>query len=445
MRTGVLLAALVAGDAANRSVDEATQALVDDVRELQRQNKLLRQQNALLLNGHPPQPPPPQPQREARASDLERERGPEYTTNNPYDRAQYDELASQDSEWHAAWKRAKAEDHQVEWGEDHYNPWLPDPANSKKRPVPNTLWPAPAKAFGQHYAPGELMYRTWMVLSGKIQDGRMDHGKTYDDYVGHYCPAIFAPPIFQAKGGSLCRTCLTVVNELLDYLNTEQGGFDVPEAMRTDTDQMQTAFVKLCSLVADADPSMVLDCKNIVEYWGTEIWCHVATGVYIDEGDVAARSADCSPKSKKPCTVDKPIGKERNAWRICQHLKMAAHYNSPQASEAKKWCIDTGTKAGEGNDRIWHKWASSGQMPLCCPSMLVPSKKHGPEKGLVKAPAMQRSVAVFGKHYKNADMIDLRYMWHQKDQSDREEQGLVDPLPTADGLQEGIFNVGREW
>ena len=136
MRTGVLLAALVAGDAANRSVDEATQALADDVRELQRQNKLLRQQNALLLKGHPPQPPP-QPQREARASDLERERGPEYTTNNPYDRAQYDELASQDSEWHAAWKRAKAEDHQVEWGEDHYNPWLPDPANSKKRPVPN--------------------------------------------------------------------------------------------------------------------------------------------------------------------------------------------------------------------------------------------------------------------------------------------------------------------
>ena len=67
-----------------------------------------------------------------------------------------------------------------------------------------------------------------------------------------------------------------MVNELLEYLYTEQGGAVVPEAMRTDTDQMQTAFAKVCSLVADVSPALVLDCKNMVEYWGTEIWCHAA-------------------------------------------------------------------------------------------------------------------------------------------------------------------------
>ena len=378
--------------------------------------------------------------------DLERkEAGPRYSTDNPYDRAQYEELASQDSDWHKAWQKQKSEDHDVEWGEDKSNPWLPPVKAKTQRPVPLTLWPAPSKSAGQNYAPGELMYRTWMVLSGKIQDGRMEHSQRYDDFAGHYCPAIFAPPIFQAKGGSMCRTCLTVINELLDYLDTEQGGHVVPEAMRTDTEQMQTAFVKLCSLVADADPAMVLDCKNMVEYWGTEIWCHVATGIFIDEGDAGERMDDCSPESRKPCTVEKPLGKERNAWRICQHLKMAAHYDSPHAKSAKKWCTDTGTDTGEGNDRHWHKWAASGQMPLCCPSMLVPSQNLGPEKGDVTRPAPQRSVAEFGKHYKNADMIDLRYAWHQRDQADREEQGLTDALPVGEGFQERVFNVGTEW
>ena len=72
-------------------------------------------------------------------------------------------------------------------------------------------------------------------------------------------------------GGSLCRACLTVVNELLEYLNVEAGGAAVPDAMRHDTDQMQTAFAKVCSLVGDVDPALVLDCKNMVEYWGTEV------------------------------------------------------------------------------------------------------------------------------------------------------------------------------
>ena len=62
-----------------------------------------------------------------------------------------------------------------------------------------------------------------------------------------------------------------MVNELLEYLNVEAGGAAVPDAMRHDTDQMQTAFAKVCSLVGDVDPALVLDCKNMVEYWGTEV------------------------------------------------------------------------------------------------------------------------------------------------------------------------------
>ena len=48
--------------------------------------------------------------------------------------------------------------------------------------------------------PKEMLKRTWMLLSGKIQDGIYDPSqKAYDDYVGHYCPSIFAPPIFGAR------------------------------------------------------------------------------------------------------------------------------------------------------------------------------------------------------------------------------------------------------
>ena len=57
---------------------------------------------------------------------------------------------------------------------------------------------------------------------------------------------------------------------------------------------------------ADVDPAAVQDCKNMVEYWGAEIWCHIASGSYVDEN------------SKKP------YGMDRSARVICSHLKMVA-------------------------------------------------------------------------------------------------------------------------
>ena len=133
-------------------------------------------------------------------------------------------------------------------------------------------WAKPAVKRG---ASKELLERTVMQLSGKIEDGlAKDPGRTeFEDYLGHYCPAIYPPPIFELKGGALCRECLTIVNELLEYLYVEDGGNPVPLPMVHDTEQMQTAFAKVCTLVASADVNYVHDCKNFIEYWGAEIWC----------------------------------------------------------------------------------------------------------------------------------------------------------------------------
>ena len=69
--------------------------------------------------------------------------------------------------------------------------------------------------------PGEMVDRSWMILSGKIQDGLPNGNGGFKAYSAHYCPAVIAPPIFTAAGGGLCRTCLTVVNEILEYINIE--------------------------------------------------------------------------------------------------------------------------------------------------------------------------------------------------------------------------------
>ena len=120
----------------------------------------------------------------------------------------------------------------------------------------------------------ELLKRTVMQMSGKIEDGLLRKGSEtdFEDYLGHYCPAIYPPPIFELGGGALCRECLTIVNELLEYLYVEDGGSPVPLPMVHDTEQMQTAFTKVCTLVASADVRYVNDCKNFIEYWGAEIW-----------------------------------------------------------------------------------------------------------------------------------------------------------------------------
>ena len=120
----------------------------------------------------------------------------------------------------------------------------------------------------------ELLKRTVMRMSGKIEDGLLRKGSEtdFEDYLGHYCPAIYPPPIFELGGGALCRECLTIVNELLEYLYVEDGGSPVPLPMVHDTEQMQTAFTKVCTLVASADVRYVNDCKNFIEYWGAEIW-----------------------------------------------------------------------------------------------------------------------------------------------------------------------------
>lgn len=119
----------------------------------------------------------------------------------------------------------------------------------------------------------ELLKRTVMQMSGKIEDGLLRKGSEtdFEDYLGHYCPAIYPPPIFELGGGALCRECLTIVNELLEYLYVEDGGSPVPLPMVHDTEQMQTAFTKVCTLVASADVRYVNDCKNFIEYWGAEI------------------------------------------------------------------------------------------------------------------------------------------------------------------------------
>ena len=120
----------------------------------------------------------------------------------------------------------------------------------------------------------ELLKRTVMRMSGKIEDGLLRKGSEtdFEDYLGHYCPAIYPPPIFELGGGALCRECLTIVNELLEYLYVEDGGSPVPLPMVHDTEQMQTAFTKVCTLVTSADVRYVNDCKNFIEYWGAEIW-----------------------------------------------------------------------------------------------------------------------------------------------------------------------------
>ena len=428
--------------------DEATLRLVD---QLERQNALLRTQNARYAQQ---QQRRERERAEAGPSDddaagssaeaaagpsaelqLER-RGADVEDNklkwNALDKAA---IAQNGENMNRLWLMTKTKTHLPEWGEDHANVWPDGAQEQQQRPVSAELIPTKVE-------PGELLDRTWMVLSGRIQDGVRRDQEAYDDYVGHYCPSIFAPPIFEHAGGSLCRACLTVVNELLEYLGFEAGGAAVPEAMRTDNDQMQTAFIKVCSLIGDVDPALVLDCKNFVEYWGTEIWCHVASGVYIDEGDNAVVDAEgkgqrfasgCMPG--EPCAVDKPLGKERNAWRICQHLKMRASGKFVDAS--KKHCVST---EEEGRDRLWLTWVKKGQLPLCCPSMLYGADQKKPEKR-----DATRSVALYAKHYQNSDMIDLRYSWHQKDEADRTALGLTDALPATEGFSERLFNVGHEW
>ena len=47
-----------------------------------------------------------------------------------------------------------------------------------------------------------------------------------------------------------------------------------------------------------------------------------AAGIVDAEGKGQRFASGCMPG--EPCAVDKPLGKERNAWRICQHLKMRA-------------------------------------------------------------------------------------------------------------------------
>ena len=90
-------------------------------------------------------------------------------------------------------------------------------------------------------------------------------------------------------------------------------------------------------------------------------------------------------------------------------------------------------------DANWLQWTKQGQMPLCCPSMLtgfVPEKPNH---------RTARSVARYAKAYHSADMIDLRYAWHQKDERDRKDLGLLDPLPAPEGFREQIFKIGTEW
>lgn len=260
------------------AADDATLQLID---QLEQQNALLRAQNARFARQERAEAGPSDPSASSSSSsseatpssELER-RGNNVEDNkrkwNALDKAS---IAKNGENLNRLWLMTKTKTHLPEWGEDHANVWPDGAAAQQKRPVSAELIPTKVE-------PGELLDRTWMVLSGKIQDGVRRDQEAYDDYVGHYCPSIFAPPIFQHAGGSLCRACLTVVNELLEYLGFEAGGAAVPEAMRTDTDQMQNAFIKVCSLVGDVDPAIVLDCRNFVEYWGTEVWCHIASGVF---------------------------------------------------------------------------------------------------------------------------------------------------------------------
>ena len=53
--------------------------------------------------------------------------------------------------------------------------------------------------------------------------------------------------------------CIVVVGRLLDQLFFEVSGAKVPPAMRLDTEQMQTAMVKVCDLVMSDDPTMRQD------------------------------------------------------------------------------------------------------------------------------------------------------------------------------------------
>ncbi len=335
-------------------------------------------------------------------------------------------------------------DHFEEWGEDHDKPWPYKASDKANRPIPENAVPSVGAP-----EPGEMVDRSWMVLSGKIQDGLPNGNGGFKAYSAHYCPAVIAPPIFTAAGGGLCRTCLTVVNEILEYINIEQNGAVVPEPMRTDTEQMQTAFVKVCSQVADVDPAAVQDCKNMVEYWGAEIWCHIASGSYVDEN------------SKKP------YGMDRSARVICSHLKMVATDRYMSAAIFNP-VTSTGYCNRDGNthplDVEWFEWLTqANQMALCCPSMYtgvqpVSGKTMG--AGLDKADAVQNSVpATLARDYHNEELIDLRYEYTKPPVlAAADADGVLpaiddavkahsDPraLPLPAGFRDRIYNVGNEW
>ena len=169
------------------------------IEELRQQNELLRQQNEFLLG-------------------RSLERGADVEDNKRKWNALDKEAAAMNekAEYDKWWLLKRTKTHLPEWGEvcaqvlpaayawrterswaapwqDQHNPWPDGGEEDSRRPVPKEIVPAKVK-------PKEMLKRTWMLLSGKIQDGIYDPSqKAYDDYVGHYCPSIFAPPIFGAR------------------------------------------------------------------------------------------------------------------------------------------------------------------------------------------------------------------------------------------------------
>ena len=168
-------------------------------------------------------------------------------------------------------------DHFEEWGEDHDKPWPYKASDKANRPIPENAVPSVGAP-----EPGEMVDRSWMILSGKIQDGLPNGNGGFKAYSAHYCPAVIAPPIFTAAGGGLCRVPDGGERDprVHQHRAERRGGARADaHRRRADADGLRQGVPQ----VADVDPAAVQDCKNMVEYWGAEIWCHIASGSYVDE------------------------------------------------------------------------------------------------------------------------------------------------------------------